>query len=96
MSAHAQTAVATIKTFDQLIKSGKYSEAEQGLEQYTSRNPQSAEAWYQLGYVYFRLHKIWPSVKALSRSLAIDPSRSEAHKILGPGFHSARPSRPRD
>lgn len=84
LSAHPQP--ATIQRFDDLIKAGKYADAAPLLEDYTSHNPESAQAWYQVGYVYFRLHKIWPSVKALSRSLAIDPSQAEAHKILGHDF----------
>ncbi len=39
-----------------------------------------------MGYVYFRLHKIWPSIQLLSKSLSINVNNAEAHKILGMDF----------
>src|SRR5216684_947242 len=61
-------------------------EAEAPVEKYTRSHPQSPEAWYQLGYLYFRLHKIWPSIQALSKSLSIRPKQADAHRILGLDF----------
>ena len=87
VSTPAQTTVdEDIQTFDRLLAAGHYAEAEAPLENYTSSHPQSSEAWYQLGYLYFRLHKIWPSIQALSKSLSIRPKQADAHKILGLDF----------
>jgi tetratricopeptide (TPR) repeat protein len=80
------TTAGEIQDFERLIAAAKYAEVEPQLEHFTASHPQSGEAWYQLGFVYFRQHKIWPSVKALSKSLSIDPSRAAAHKILGHDF----------
>lgn len=84
--AFAQTTGSQIAEFDRLIKSERYQEAEQALERFTASHVDSAEGWYQLGYVYFRSHKIWPSVTALSKSLSINPRQSHAHRILGLDF----------
>lgn len=75
-----------IAEFDRLIKSERYQEAEPALERFTASHADSAEGWYQLGYVYFQTHKIWPSVKALSKSLSLNPQQAHAHRILGLDF----------
>jgi tetratricopeptide (TPR) repeat protein len=85
LSAQA-AADARIQAFDQMIAAGRYAEAEKALEGYVTAHPDSAQALYQLGYVYFRMHKIWPSVKVLSQSLSLDVNNAEAHKILGMNF----------
>jgi protein O-GlcNAc transferase len=77
---------AEIHEFDRLLAEEKYVDVEQSLQRYTAEHPRSAEAWYQLGYVYYRVHKIWPSVVALSRSLALNPKQAHAHRILGLNF----------
>ena len=41
---------------------------------------------YSVDYVYFRLHKIWPSIRLLSKSLSINVNNAEAHKVLGMDF----------
>jgi Tfp pilus assembly protein PilF len=74
-----------IAAFDRHIAAGDFS-VEGALEVFTQVHPEVAQAWYQLGYVYFREHKIWPSVKALSKSLSIDAKQPEAHKVLGLDF----------
>jgi Tfp pilus assembly protein PilF len=75
-----------LAAFDREITAGHYAEVEAPLEQFAAEHPTSASGWYQLGYVYFRTHKIWPSVKALSKSLSLDSRQSEAHKVLGLDF----------
>ena len=74
-----------IAAFDRQIAAGDFS-VEGALEVFTQLHPDVAQSWYQLGYVYFREHKIWASVKALSRSLSIDTKQPEAHKVLGLDF----------
>ena len=68
--------------FDLLIRQGRISEASQNLESYTAAHADSWRALYQLGYIYFRLHRIHPSLNMLSKSLAIYSGFAEAHKIL--------------
>lgn len=75
-----------IRQFEELITAGQYAKAEPMLERYTAAHPKIAESWYQLGYVYFQAHKTWPSVKALSKSLSINPGQADAHRILGLNF----------
>ena len=70
------------KNFDSLIKQGQFSEAGTQLESYTAAHPDSWRACYQLGYAYFRLHRILPSLTMLSKSLAMHGGFAEAHKIL--------------
>ena len=71
-----------IDKFEALIKAGQFSEVRQQLEEYTAVHRDSWQAFYQLGYVYFRLHQIQPSLTMLSKSLAIHSQFGEAHKIL--------------
>ena len=82
----AGAADTEIKEFDQLISAGNYEQAAGRLETYLAENPQSWEGLYQLGYVYFRLHRIWPSIRLLSKSLSIHVDNADAHKILGMDF----------
>ena len=60
----------------------KFDEAESALDNYLKDHPNSSRAYYDLGYVHFRTHKIGPSIKELSKSLELDPSNAEAHKAL--------------
>ena len=68
--------------FEALIQSGQYAEAQSALESYTAGHPKSWRSQYQLGYVYFRLHMIQPSVNLLCKSLVLNSNFAEAHKIL--------------
>lgn len=71
-----------VAPFESAIKSGDLSRAQSDLESYTTQHSDSWRAQYQLGYVYFRLHKIQPSVVRLCKSLVINNNFAEAHKIL--------------
>lgn len=73
---------AQIANFESLIKAGKYLEARSALESYVQAHSDSWRAQYQLGYVYFRLHLIQPSVTALCKSLVLNRDFAESHKIL--------------
>jgi tetratricopeptide (TPR) repeat protein len=77
----AQTA-SDIDRFESLIKQQKFTEATAGLQTYTGSHPDSWQAWYQLGYAQFRLHRIQPSLASLCKSLAIHTEFAESHKIL--------------
>ncbi len=71
-----------IRMFEAAIESRQYSQTQGPLSSYTAEHPQSWRALYQLGYVYFRLHRLRESVSALSKSLVINEDFAEAHKIL--------------
>lgn len=71
-----------VARFEQQIKAEQYAAVEPALEAYTTAHPDSWRALYQLGYVDFRLHKIYPSIVALSQSLSRHEPFAEAHKIL--------------
>jgi protein O-GlcNAc transferase len=72
-----------LRSFERLIEQGRYEEVEPLLQGYMKEHPASWQGFYQLGYVYFRLHKIGPSVEALAKSLQLNLKNAEAHKILG-------------
>ena len=65
------------------IRNGQYSAAEPLLRQFLGRDPNSPRAWYDLGYCLYAERKIGESIKALARSLQLDVSNAEAHKVLG-------------
>jgi tetratricopeptide (TPR) repeat protein len=71
-----------IASFESLIRSGRYAEAQTALESYTAAHPTSWRSQYQLGYVYFRLHMTQLSVKLLCKSLLLNGNFAESHKIL--------------
>jgi tetratricopeptide (TPR) repeat protein len=84
--AYPADANREVTGFDREITRGNFAAVEGPLEAFAAAHSSSAEAWYQLGYVYYRLHKIWPSVKALSKSLSINSRQPDAHRILGLDF----------
>lgn len=79
----APQSATRLRELEKLILAGEYARAEPALETYVAEKPDSWQALYQLGYVYYRLHKIWPAVQVLSRSLSVNVKNAEAHKILG-------------
>jgi len=72
-----------IKSFEEQIKAGKFSELEPDLIAYLGDHPNSWRAHYMLGYVGLRLRKLGESVNELSRSLELNVHNAEAHKDLG-------------
>lgn len=73
----------TLKPLEDLIELGQYQQAMPGLERYVKDHDSSARAHYDLGYVFFRTHKIGGAVRELSRSLQLNVKDPQAHKILG-------------
>ena len=71
-----------VAPFEEMIKLGNLSVAQSALERYTDGHPDSWRAQYQLGYVYFRLHQIQPSVVRICKSLVVHDGFAESHKIL--------------
>jgi len=66
-----------------MIAQNRFAELEPLLQEYVGEHPGSWQGYYQLGYVYFRMHKISASVEALAKSLQLNLKNAEAHKILG-------------
>ncbi len=73
---------AALEGAEALIAANKFGEAEPLLTTYLTDHPDSSRAYYDLGYVQFRTHKIGPSIKQLSKSLELNPNNAEAHKVL--------------
>lgn len=72
-----------LKPLEDEIEDGKYQQAIPGLKRYLRDYRGSARAYYDLGYVYFRTHKIGGAVRELSKSLQLNVNNAQAHKILG-------------
>jgi tetratricopeptide (TPR) repeat protein len=64
------------------IDLNRFDEIESRLNDYLKGHPNSSRAYYDLGYVHFRTHKVGQSIKELSKSLELDPDNAEAHKVL--------------
>ncbi len=74
---------AKITELESYIRESRYSEVEPLLASYVKEHPDSSWGWYALGYSQFAQKKIGDSIKSLARSLSIDPTNADAHKILG-------------
>jgi tetratricopeptide (TPR) repeat protein len=72
-----------LEHLEQYVTDGKFGEVEPLLRSYVKAHPDSARAYYDLGYALFRTHRISASVEALAKSLQLDINNAEAHKILG-------------
>jgi tetratricopeptide (TPR) repeat protein len=71
-----------LKEVESNIAANKFQESEARLNLYLKGHPDSAKGHYDLGYVQFRTHNMGSSIKELSKSLELDPTNAEAHKIL--------------
>jgi tetratricopeptide (TPR) repeat protein len=74
--------VAALEGVEADIAANKLDNAESRLNAYLTTHPDSSRAYYDLGYVQFRTHKIGPSIKEISKSLELNPNNAEAHKVL--------------
>jgi protein O-GlcNAc transferase len=72
-----------IEVFESYIRQDKFKEVEPLLEGYLKERPNSWWVWYALGYAQFAQQKVGDSIRSLSRSLALNVSNAEAHKVLG-------------
>jgi tetratricopeptide (TPR) repeat protein len=72
-----------LRHLERYVGEGRFEEAEASLRSYLKVHPDSARAYYDLGYALFRTHRISDSVEALAKSLELDVNNAEAHKILG-------------
>ena len=53
------------------------------LAQYVKKHPDSPRGHYDLGYLYFRTHRVGDAIRELSRSLQLNVNDAAAHKTLG-------------
>ena len=74
---------ARVAEFETYIREGKFAQAEPQLEEYVKSQPTSSWGWYALGYSQFAQQKIGASIRSLAKSLQLDITNAEAHKILG-------------
>ncbi|HEY8548581.1 MAG TPA: tetratricopeptide repeat protein [Vicinamibacterales bacterium] len=74
---------ARMREIEDLIRERKFAEAEPLAAAYVAARPRSSWGWYALGYVHFAQQEIGDSIKALAKSLELDLTNAEAHKILG-------------
>ena len=65
------------------IAANRFQDTESRLSGYLKDHPDSSRAHFDLGYVQFRTHNVRSSLAELSRSLELDSTNAEAHKILG-------------
>ncbi len=74
--------LARLKSLEDRIAEEKYEEVAPPLRDYLKDHPRSARGHYDLGYVFFRIHRFGESVSELSASLKLNVRNAEAHKIL--------------
>jgi superkiller protein 3 len=74
---------ARVTAVEAHIRQGQFKEVEPLLADYVKERPSSSWAWYALGYSLFAQQRIGESIKALAKSLELDVTNAEAHKILG-------------
>ena len=72
-----------IGSFEEAIRQGKFKDVEPLLAQYVTDHPTSSWGWYALGYSQFAQQKIGDAIRSLAKSLELDITNAEAHKILG-------------
>ena len=65
------------------IRDARFAAVEPLLAEYVKERPRSSWGWYALGYSQFAQQKIGESIKSLAKSLELDITNAEAHKILG-------------
>jgi tetratricopeptide (TPR) repeat protein len=83
LSPAAVDAPARVAELESYIRDGRYAGVEPLLAEYVKEHPRSSWGWYALGYSQFAQQKIGDSIKALAKSLELDITNAEAHKILG-------------
>ena len=76
-------AAQDLPQLEQWIRAERFQDALPGLEAYVREHPESSEAAYKLGYVYFRVRRMNDAVKSLSACLARSPGHADAHRVLG-------------
>jgi tetratricopeptide (TPR) repeat protein len=86
LATNEQESEELLNTYLSFIQSNKLQEVEPLLLSYLRDHPRSWRGYYQLGYVYFRLHNFPASIKALQESIELNSHNADTHKILGLDF----------
>lgn len=71
-----------------IASSGRFVEAEAGLERLASRLPNAALVWFNLGNVRRDLRKPEAAIEAYRKALVLDPQLADAFNNLGSVLHS--------
>jgi tetratricopeptide (TPR) repeat protein len=79
----ASAASALLGQAEALLAKDDYSGAQSLLEQATIKDPQSYQAWYDLGYAHRALHQDTQAITAYRKSLEINPKIFETNLNLG-------------
>jgi tetratricopeptide (TPR) repeat protein len=79
----ASAASALLDQAEALLAKGDYSGAQSLLEQATVKDPQSYQAWYDLGFAHRALHQDIEAITAYRKSLEINPKIFETNLNLG-------------
>ena len=72
-----------VAEFEGYIRDSRFADVEPQLAEYVKARPKSSWGWYALGYTQFAQQKIGDSIRSLAKSLQLDITNAEAHKILG-------------
>jgi tetratricopeptide (TPR) repeat protein len=75
-STAAKDDLGQLLRLEQYIQDGKLREVEPLLRSYLKAHPESARAYYDLGYVCFRTHQLSASIEALAKCLGTRSNRS--------------------
>lgn len=78
----------------ELIKQGRWADAERALDAALIVQPDSASVHYLLGFARFRQGKLDPAIAALKKSLSLHESDANVHKTLGLVYAQSNRIRP--
>lgn len=82
-SAHPGQTDSLVFEGKALVNVGDFAGADRALETHLTRNPQSAEALYLLGYVLQRENKPKESLESFTRAAALRPPQANDLKLVG-------------
>lgn len=74
---------ADLARLEAYFRNQQFKEVQPLLESYVKEHPKSSWGWYALGYSLFAQQKLGESINALAKSLSLDVTNAEAHKVLG-------------
>lgn len=78
----ASSASASIEEGLQLLEQRNYFDARQRFQSATTNDPNSATAWYNLGYVQWRTGAGGEAIDSLKKAIALNPTYSRAVYLL--------------
>lgn len=72
-----------VKRGNSYLNSGNLIKAESEFRKASMKDPNNAEAYFGLGYVFFRQDKLDEAVQEYKRGMALDPDDPDSHYYLG-------------